>query len=101
MPTTRDSGHGRLREAVLFFCVTGRLPPAETRKRDGLVEAFRLRHSDLGRPEYLAQLRTIWLAHRSEIVEAAGGGEPWIATVIADPSRLDQEEDDDADGGRR
>jgi|SRR5215471_16677104 len=80
---------GQLRPAVLHFVVYGRLPLPGS-PRDGLVEAFELRHTRLGRAEYLDELRGIWLRHRAQILEAAAGGEPWVARVIANPSVLDE-----------
>ncbi len=72
MPPTARGKEGRLRPAVLHFVVTGRLPPP-VGDRDGLVEAFRLKHTHLRRDEYVAQLRALWARHRDEIVDAAGG----------------------------
>ena len=60
-----------------------------------------MKHPHLGRAEYLSQLRSIWLAHSAEIVEAAAGAEPWVVAVLKDPSRLDADEittDDDKGG---
>ncbi len=100
MPTARGK-EGRLRPAVLHFVVHGRLPPHGARERDGLVEAFTLKHPHPGRAEYLSQLRCIWLVHSAEIVEAAAGAEPWVVAVLRDPSHLDADEittDDDKGG---
>ena len=103
-PMARGRG-GQLRPAVLHFVVYGRLPLPGS-PRDGLVEAFELRHTRLGRAEYLDELRGIWLRHRAQILEAAAGGEPWVARVLANPAHLDEDEhdeenDDAADGGER
>ena len=100
MPTARGN-EGRLREAIVYFLVRGELPPIGGPGRDGLLQAFELRHTRLGRAEYLSQLRSIWLAHSAEIVEAAAGAEPWVVAVLKDPSRLDADEittDDDKEG---
>jgi len=100
MPIARGN-QGHLRDAVRFFLVHGRLPPHGAHERDGMVEAFTLRHTHLGRAEYLSQLRSIWLEHSAEIVEAAAGAEPWVVTVLRDPSHLDADEitTDDDEGG--
>src|SRR5215467_12263178 len=104
MPTARGN-EGRLREAVLYFVVHGELPPIGDPERDGLLQAFELRHTRLKRAEYLDELRDIWLRHRAQILEAAAGGEPWVARVLANPARLDEdendEENDDDDGRER
>ena len=94
MPTARGN-EGRLREAIVFFLVRGTLPPIGGPGRDGMLQAFELRHTRLGRAEYLDELRGIWLRHRAQILEAAGGAEPWVATVLSDPSRLDENENDE------
>ena len=94
MPTARGN-EGRLREAIVYFLVRGTLPPIGGPGRDGMLQAFELRHTRLGRAEYLNELRGIWLRHRAQILEAAGGAEPWVATVLSDPSRLDENENDE------
>jgi len=94
MPTARGN-EGRLREAIVYFLVRGTLPPIGGPGRDGMLQAFELRHTRLGRAEYLDELRGIWLRHRAQILEAAGGAEPWVATVLSDPSRLDENENDE------
>src|SRR5262249_6674863 len=92
---------GRLREAVLFFLLHGALPPVRGPERDGILQAFELKHTRLARSAYLDELRSIWLEHSAEIVEAAAGAEPWVVTVLRDPSHLDADEitTDDDEGG--
>jgi|SRR5262252_2661082 len=101
MPTARGN-EGRLREAIVYFLVRGTLPPIGGPGRDGMLQAFELRHTRLGRADYLDELRGIWRRHRAQIVEAANGAEPWVARVLANPARLDEDandEENDADGG--
>ena len=105
MPTARGN-EGPLREAIVYFLVRGTLPPIGGPGRDGMLQAFELRHTRLGRAEYLDELRGIWLRHRAQILEAAAGSEPWVARVLANPARLDEDENDEesedaADGGER
>ena len=105
MPPMARGREGQLRPAVLHFVVYGRLPLPGS-PRDGLVEAFELRHTRLARAEYLEELRGIWLRHRAQILEAAAGGEPWVARVLANPARLAEDENGEekdvgADRGER
>jgi len=94
MPTARGN-EGRLREAVLFFLVHGELPPIGGPERDGILQAFELRHTRLERAEYLDVLRGLCAQHGSQIVAAAVGTEPWVACVLANPTILDEDATDE------
>ena len=94
MPTARRGSEERLPAAVIHFLVHGQLPPIGSPERDGIVQAFELRYPSHERTAYLAELRDLWLRHQTEIAEAAAGAEPWVVRVIANPSVLDEHEDD-------
>ena len=102
MPKPRHPGRGSLPTAVLHVLAHGDLP-IERVPGEGRVAAFEFKHH-CGRPKVVAKLRRLWLEHRAEILEAAAGGEPWVARVLANPAHLDEDEKDkenDDDEGER
>lgn len=81
-----------LPSAVLYLLVHGELPPGGGPPLDGLVEAFKLKHS----PTLVGDLRALWGRHAAEITAATpAGAEPWVVRVLRDPTTL---EDDDLAG---
>src|SRR5262245_15706289 len=101
MPKPRDPDRGSLPMAVLHVLAHGDLP-VERVPGEGRVAAFEFKHHS-GRPELVAELRRLWLEHRAEILEAAGGRVPWVQRVLEAPY-ADHEDDtitDDDEGGGR
>ena len=101
MPKPRDPDRGSLPMAVLHVLACGDLP-VERVPGTGRVAAFEFKHYS-GRPGVVAEMRRLWREHHDEIVEAANGAEPWVARILSDPGRLDENENDqpDDEGGER
>ena len=102
MPKPKDPDRGSLPMAVLHVLAHGDLP-VERVPGTGRVAAFELKYYS-GRPGVVAEMRRLWREHHDEIVAATPpGATPWVARVLSDPGRLDENENDqpDDEGGER
>ena len=99
MPKPKDPDRGSLRVAVLHVLAHGDLP-VERVPGEGRIAAFEFKHH-CGRPEVVAELRRLWLEHRAEIFEAAGGRVPWVQRVVEAPEDEEETTTDDEKEGER